>query len=453
MTNTTKYRLHAYQEQGIQFIQQTKRCGLFWDMGLGKTLTTLEALLRTPAMLPALIISPLRCVYNVWPSEIEKFDFPFTYSIVHSANKGKRMERLCERTQVKITNYETLEWIVDVLKSRGSVPFNTIIVDESSKVKNSKSIRMNMAQAIAEHCEYRVLLTGTPIPAGYADLWSQMWILDRGETFGTYENFINKAFYLDRFKRPVLRAGWDRKIEQAIAPKVLRGDAKELLDMPPLLETTIKLSLPLDQIQRYEEVEYGFLAGLDNLNEHTEANYAPMRCFCSGFLYHTEQSGERTTEWVHESKLDTIEEIKEGIGDKPLMVVFNFRGEREQLVSRFSCPYIDGTTKDREADSLVRQWNAGELPMLAVQPVAVGYGLNLQHGGRHMVWYSPTDCGDVYAQTVARLYRQGQSNTVHVYRLITQGTIEEMIERLLVRKILTSENLMYAIKVLRGSKI
>lgn len=434
---------HHYQIEAREFIRKHRRVALFLDCGLGKTVICLDCLNRYRDMLPALIVAPLRCVTNVWPEEVGKWGFDLSCSVVHGA---KKVDRLIERTDLKVTNYESLGWLLDEIKTRGRCPFKTIIFDEASKLKSPTSKRTRFATAISEVIPNRVLLTGTPIPQGYADLWSQFFILDRGERFGTYHNFISKAFDLDHFNRPTLKFGWDERIEKTIAPITYRGDAGELLELPPLMESTVRVTLPDRIMDRYEEVEYGYLNGVDDLESHTEANYAPMRCFCSGFLYQQTDGFEgREVERIHKLKLDAIDEIWNENQRKPLLVVFNFRGEREMLVERFGCQFIDGTTDNESADLTIAAWNAGDLSVLAVQPQSVGFGLNLQHGGRHMVWMSLPDSGEIYTQTVARLHRQGQSGPVMVYRIVCKKTIEEAIDGLLRKKILTQANLLDAL--------
>lgn len=439
---SNNYRPHAYQVAARDFVVETRRVMLLMDCGLGKTAICLEALDLNRDMLPALIVAPLRCVTAVWPAEIVKWGFDLSYSIVRGLDKELR---LTEDTDIKIANYESLEWLVGRFKAAGRVPFQTIIFDESSRLKSPTSKRTGYAQAIAEHTPNRVLLTGTPIPQGYADLWAQVFMLDRGRAFGTYKNFLARAFTFDFFNRPQIKIGWAQRIEKTVAPMTFRGDANELLDMPELIEQTIRLELPAEVMERYDEVKIGFLGGLDDLAEHTVANYAPMRCLASGFLYRRDPVNlARTREDIHQTKLDLIEEIWNENAQKPTLVLFNFRGEREMLTDRFKCPFIDGTSISADADSLIARWNSGDLKMLAMQPLSVGFGLNLQHGGRHMIWMSLPDSGEVYTQTVARLHRQGQSGSVFVYRLVARETIEESIEGLLRKKLLTQANLLDA---------
>jgi SNF2 family DNA or RNA helicase len=435
---------HPYQQDGIDFLNWWGGGLLLADCGTGKTLMTLEALNRDRRMIPALVVAPLRCVTKVWPEEVKKFEYGFSVAVLHGP---ERDERLAAGADLMVTNFESLPWLWDRLESLPRMPFKTIVIDEASRVKSPDAARTNFCQAIAKYCEHRILLTGTPIPQGYQDLWSQFFILDRGRTFGTYRNFISKAFDEDYFGRPVLKFGWGERIENKIRPFVFRVDAATNLELPELMEIDVAIDLPDSVMVRYEEVEYGFLAGLENHDEHTEANYAALRCCCSGFLYHTDEAtGQRSRENIHKAKLDRVEDIWDENGRKPLLVAFNYRGERELLVDRFGCPFIDGATSHEDADRLIDLWNAGELPMLAIQPLSVGFGLNLQTGGRHLLWFGLPDSGEVYVQTVARLHRQGQTGTVFVYRLICNDTIERAIAGLLNRKLLNQSNLLEAMK-------
>lgn len=440
---------HPYQQDGIDFLNWWGGGFVMADCGTGKTLMTLEAMNRDRRMLPALVVAPLRCVTRVWPIEVEKFGFPFSVAVLHGPDRD---ERLSQGADLMVTNFESLAWLWDRLQSM-PFPFKTIVIDEASRVKSPTAERTKYSQAIARYCDHRILLTGTPIPQGYHDLWSQFFILDRGATFGTYEHFIDRAFEIDHFGKPVLKFGWGERIEKRIRPFVFRVDASTNLQLPDLMEIDVTIDLPDGVMERYDEVEYGFLAGLDNYDEHTEANYAALRCCCSGFLYHTDENEVRTREDIHSEKLNRLEEIHEENGRKPMLVAFNYRGERELLVDRFGCPFIDGTSNERDADSLIDRWNAGELPMLAIQPLSVGFGLNLQSGGRHLAWFSLPDSGEVYVQTVARLHRQGQSGAVFVYRLVCNGTIERAIAGLLRKKLLTQASLLDAMKLRRDNHV
>lgn len=444
------FNLHPYQQDGVDFLNWWGGGMLLADCGTGKTLMALEALNRDRRMLPALVVAPLRCVTKVWPEEIRKFGFPFSFAVLYGPNRDFLLD---SGMDVMITNYESLGWLWERLQTMPSFPFKTIIVDEASRVKSPTAERTNLVQAIAKYCDHRIMLTGTPIPQGYHDLWSQFWVLDRGATFGTYDNFIEKAFEIDRFGRPVLKMGWDERIESRIRPFVFRVDASTNLQLPELMEIDVPIDLPDEVIERYEEVEYGFLNGLDDHSEHTEANYAALRCCCSGFLYHTDElTNIRTREDIHKEKLDRVAEIWDENNRKPMLVAFNYRGERELLVDRFGCPFIDGSSSESQADRLIDAWNAGELPMLAIQPLSVGFGLNLQTGGRHLLWFGLPDSGEVYVQTVARLHRQGQSGAVFVYRLICNDTIERAIAGLLRRKLLSQSNLLSAMREAKSER-
>lgn len=436
-----KLNPHDYQKMGYQFLGKQKRGALWFDVGLGKTLITLLAFHYWPQMFPVLILGPKAVAQSTWKAEIEKWDFGFSCEFLSGK---KRVEKLWADTQIKTANYEALAWIEEELREKERVPFNTIVIDESQFVKTPGKLRTNRTRAIAEHCEYRIELTATPTSQSYADIFTQMLILDDGEALGTnYHKFINKYFYKDGFNRPYLKPGSKEVIDQKIQHLVLRGDVNELLDMPEKVEVDIPLKMPTILQDQYDDLEEEF----ELLNEESEIRqgFSQLRTFCSGFQY-VDDEGKRATEHIHDIKVDAIASLVDSLNGANLLVVTNYRGEREKLVERFGCDYIDGGTPSSRVPELMAAWNEGKIPMLSIHPASVGAGVNLQHGGRHICWFSMPVSPDAWIQTNGRLHRQGQTDTVMVYRLLMNNTLENAVAGLLERKKLTLKNVLGAIK-------
>ena len=429
-----QYQLRNYQVEGVNFWLRNPRCCFWFDMGLGKTLTALHTLASCRSRLPALIVAPLRVARFVWPAEIEKFGFDFSHSLVWGPDKSGQ---LLAPTDIKIVNPEGLKLIESTCRERGRVPFRTVIVDESTLFKNPASKRWKSLRAIIEPVENRLLLTGTPMPNSHADIWGQMALLGPN-CLGEYRDFLEKNFSIDPFGRPRIRKGRGQIIEGQIRPIVLRKKIDDEIDMPDLIEVDERVEMTPDARLFYDAVESG-------IEQVAMDNYSPLRTLASGFHYDNHWSGVRSTEWHGDWKFDRVAGIAEESGDN-LLVVYNFRGERERLVERFGCPFIDGGSKAAAEEKAILDWNRGKTKMLAVHARSVGHGVNLQFGGRRVVWVSLPDSGEVYEQMNARLYRSGQINHVIVHRILVDDTIDMAIAGLLKRKCLSQANLLRAMQ-------
>jgi SNF2 family DNA or RNA helicase len=258
-------------------------------------------------------------------------------------------------------------------------------------------------------------------------------------SFGRYGDFLNRYFEFDYFGRPIPLPGTQKAIEDAIRHVVLRKDIADEIDMPPITEQTIRFDLPPKDRDMYDEIE----AGIDM--ESGEMAYTPLRCVCSGFRYREDELGRRSTERLHDEKISLLNQIQIDNPGEPLLVVTNFRAERQAIVNRYDCPFVDGETKTSAETVNIDRWNAGELPMMVIHPRAMGHGVNLQTGGRMVVWFSPPDDGELYDQTNARIWRGGQEKPVVITKLIASDTIEETIDYLLRKKLLNQRNLLEAL--------
>lgn len=425
-----EYSLRSYQNEGVDFIREKKKVALFFSMGLGKTLTVLHAL--EPEMLPCLIVAPLRVAKYVWPDEIEKFGFPYSYSFVHGP---KKHERLNEITDIKIINPEGLHYLHQRCLDAGRVPFRTVIVDESSLFKNVKSKRWKYLRGLIDAVPYRILLTGTP--GVHHDLFGQMSLL--GNVFGEYREFLMRYFEFDYFGRPLPKYGASEAIENRIQHLVLRKDVSKELDLPPITENTIRFSLNDEEQDTYDNIE----CGIEQVSENT---YTPLRCACSGFIYEHDDFGGQRARRFGNTKINLLSELVDDNAGENFLVVTNFREERKMICEAFRCPFIDGETKPHEEAVAIQAWNEGSLPMLVMHPRSLGHGVRLESGGRQIVWYSLPDSGELYEQTNARIWRSGQEKPVLVHKLVSENTIESTIENLLRRKVLTAQSLLAAMR-------
>ncbi|MAT51066.1 MAG: hypothetical protein CMK32_07775 [Porticoccaceae bacterium] len=446
----SSFALHKYQKTAVDRLLNDGQLGLLWDMGVGKTLTSLSAVDNWPIPLRTLIIAPKRCCTRVWPTEIEKFGFDLDVSLLLGTPK-QRLKALDKPADVKVINPEGINWLYETCKKAKDVPFDALLVDESTEFKNATGIRFKALKQLIPHIPVRMILTGTPIPQSYADLWAQIFILDQGKRLGkNITEFRRRYCYRDYWKKWHVNEFACPEIDELISDIVSRIDAADHLDMPDLRFNRVVIELPKKVKEAYdqglwelqnEDPEIGF--------DSTGASFTRVRTLCSGFAYVADEinpDAPQETKWLHKEKVDAIGEIHAGIGHKPLLVAFNFRAEREALVEKYKCDFIDGTTSSRQGDNLVDKWCRGELSMLAIHPGAVKYGLNMQSGGNHLAWISlPTSLAD-WQQTNARLYRQGQKDSVTIHSVIAHDTVDARLINLMESKETTQDAFLRAMK-------
>lgn len=430
------YDLRPYQIEGRNLIREQKKVALFWSMGLGKTLTVLDALHHD--MLPALIVAPLRVAKYVWPEEIEQFKFPYSYSFVHGSKKDQLLEKMDD---IKIINPEGLAFLFDRLKGAGKVPFKSVIVDESSLYKNVTTKRWKHLRGIIDGVPYRVLLTGTP---GLAhDMYGQISLLD--DRLGRYRDFEEEFFDFDYFGRPVPKDGAIQRISEIIRPVVNEKHVTEELSLPPISSNFIFFDLNAEARRLYDQID----EGIEDINENS---YMPLRTTCSGFIYTTDQNGQRLGRRVHEEKLNILQQVLDDTNDN-LLVVTNFREERSMIHQKFLCPYIDGETKPADEAAAIQDWNNGKLRLMTMHPRSLGHGVRLERGGNQVLWFSLPDSYELYEQSNARIWRAGQKKPVMVHHLVADNTIETVILRLLRNKVLSATNLLAELKRQRTNSI
>lgn len=419
------FGLRDYQLQGAHFIGKNKKCGLFYDCGLGKTLTILSALNHySDTMLPALIVAPKRVARNVWPEEIQKWGFPFSVSLAAGASKKVREKRMAEPSDVTIINPESLSTVNVTPRWR------TVIFDESTYFKNPEAKRWSAAATLAGMAERVILATATPISGrGHLDLWGQFGLFGLQNPLGTWWEFTSRHFSFDMYDRPRLRSGSEETLNQLVAPFVHRVDRSQI-HLPELVEINEPVEMPASSRMEYDSLTL------------EEFSYAPMRTLAAGFVYDHHWTKETQTKWSHTAKLEALSEIRQSAGDDNLLVFTNFVASMQKIVDTFGAVTLGG---EKTASRVIQDWNGGRVPMLVMNPRSGGHGLNLQFGGRRVVWFDLPDSGELWTQANARLYRSGQTETVFVHKIICKNTIDETINALLSKKRLNEENLLAAV--------
>lgn len=443
----SRANLHDYQNRTVEFIKTKKRCGAFLEMGLGKSVSTLTAvsdLLDEFSVRKVLVIAPLRVANSVWAQEVAKWKHleHLRVSVCTGAEKNRRAA-LHRDADIYVINRENVVWLVDLFGKKW--PFDMVVVDESSSFKNPSSKRFRALKKVLPFTSYMVVLTGTPSPNGLIDLWSQVYLIDFGESLGrTITGYRQRFFDQDYMGRNwILRDGSADKIQNLISDCVISMSAEDYLSLPERIDLSEKIKLPPEAMRRYKEFEKTLLAQLET-GEEVEAMTAATLAnkllqFASGSMYVDEHKNYAE---IHSAKLDALAEIVEENEGENILVAYNYRFDLERLLKRFP----QAVLLDKE-QSTIDRWNRGEIKMLLAHPASTAYGLNIQSGGAIIVWFSLNWSLELYQQFNARLHRQGQEKPVRVIHMLSEGTIDERVMSALGSKDATQSSLLTALKV------
>lgn len=422
---------HRYQQNALNFLARHPFAALLADPGTGKTAIMLALIKWIKSKDPrnrVLVLSTLRVVTEVWPTEIAKWDLfcGLSFKALHGARKG---DAALAPLDIYGLNVEGLPWAsaTGLLKT-----FDTLVVDESSIVKNWTSKRMGLLKAELGGFSRRHIMTGSPTPLSLHDYFSQQYVVDLGETLGTTITAFRRGYLYDAAPPKANYQKWRAlpgamdTVKSRVSPYVFRLDGEQLLELPEFKDNDIQVTLPLRVLVEYKR--------------ELEASKDPLRCLYrqpNTFLLGQQLAGgfypDGST--FHSAKLDRLVQLVDELSGEPLLVCFAFRAEGEAIARRFDCPLVYGGVSAAYAKEAFRRWNARELPVLALSPGVGGHGLNLQAGGHHICHYSLTTNADQYYQVNRRLRRQGQrSGVVFVHRLLCPGTADKALVALLEGK-------------------
>lgn len=445
--------LHNYQIRCKNHIIENPFCGLFLDMGLGKTVSTLTAIKHLMYeeldVDKVLVIAPKRVAESVWSDECDKWDHLNNFKVTKIIGTKKQREAaLKEKSDIYMIGRDNIVWLCG--QYGGSMlPFDMLVVDESSSFKSPKSLRFKALRKVQPSFNRVVILTGTPAPNGLIDLWSQIYLLDRGHRLGK-----TISTYRDEYFRPGLtvnhvtykynlKKDHDHLIHQKISDICMSMKAKDYLELPERIDNFINIELPEKIKTQYEDFEREqVLAFLEDDDEITAFNAAGLSNkllqFANGAVYDEDKNYKE----VHKLKLDALEEIVTDANGKPVMVAYAYRHDLERIMQRLHKykPVKMETAKH------MRDWNEGKIQVMVMHPASAGHGLNLQSGGNTIVWFGQTWSLELYMQLNARLHRQGQTKPVIVNHLVTKGTIDVDVHRSIKRKDAKQDGLMEAIK-------
>ena len=430
-----KYAPHNYQKYATDFIINNSISAVLLEMGLGKSVISLSAI--NELMLDyfdvsrTLVIAPLRVANSTWPDEIKKWDHlkHLNYSVVIGSEK-ERLDALGKPAHIYLINRENVDWLI----TKSGIPwkFDMVVIDELSSFKSYQAKRFKSLLKVRPKIKRIVGLTGTPSSNGLMDLWAEFRLLDMGERLGRYITYYRQNFFVpDKRNQQMIfsykpKDGAEKKIYSLISDITISMKSKDFLKMPECVMNEVIVTLSDKEQKLYDSLKQDMVLSLEE-NEIDAINAAALSNkllqMSNGAVYNDNKESLH----IHDRKLDALEDLIEGANGKPVLVAYWFKHDLEKIKDRFDVREIK-TAKD------ISDWNEGRIPLALIHPASAGHGLNLQAGGSTLIWFGLTWSLELYQQTNARLYRQGQDSTVVIHHILTKGTIDEDVMKALKAK-------------------
>lgn len=447
-----KYTPHPYQKYCIDRVVSDNAVGLFLDMGLGKTVITLTAAAELKcnrfAVNRILIIAPKKVAEATWSKEAAKWDHlkRLRFSLI-LGSQVKRIKAVNTPADIYIINRENIPWLVDY--HRNAWPYDMVVIDESSSFKNHRAKRFKALKMVRGHISRLVELTGTPAPNGLIDLWAQIYLLDGGARLGkSITGFRERYFNPDQRNAQQVftykpKAGADAAIDRLIGDICVSMKAEDYLQLPDIVYDDIPVVLDGASSKLYKKLEAEMLLTVDEstIDAGTAAVLSnKLLQLCNGAVY----DEERKVVEIHSCKLDAFDELIESLNGQPALVFYNFQHDKDRIKSRLSKTGLrirELKTPEDETD-----WNNKEIDILLAHPASAAYGLNLQDGGNHVIWFGLNWSLELYQQANKRLHRQGQKQKVIVHRLSVVGGRDEDVVAALCEKGATQDRLIDSLK-------
>ena len=442
-----KYNPHEYQSYATEFILSHPISAVFLEMGLGKSVITLSAIfdlcLDSFLVCKVLVIAPLRVARDTWPAEINKWDHlkELSYSVAVGTEK-ERIDALKKQSTVYIINRENVDWLVH--KSGIPFHFDMVVIDELSSFKSYGAKRFKSLLKVRPSVKRIVGLTGTPSSNGLMDLWAEFRILDFGQRLGRYISYYRNTYFTpDKRNAQIIFSykplpGAEEEIYKQISDITISMKSTDYLKMPEYVSNEVFVTLSDKEWRVYSDFKEDMVANLGD-EEIDAVNAAVLSGkllqMANGAVYDSENKAHV----IHDKKLDALEDLIEGANGKPVLVAYWYKHDLERIKDRFPVKQIQ-SSKD------IEDWNDGKIPIAVIHPASAGHGLNLQSGGSTLIWFGLTWSLELYQQTNARLYRQGQRDTVIVHHIITKNTIDEDVLLALTKKEKTQDALIDAVK-------
>jgi SNF2 family DNA or RNA helicase len=447
------YAAHDYQQYASTFIETHPASAILLSCGLGKTIITLTAvhnlLFDSFEVHKVLVIAPLRVARDTWPAEITKWDhLQLLRASVAVGSTVERFEALRTKADLYIINRENVQWLIE--ESTLPFDFDMVVVDELSSFKNHRSKRFRALMKRRPGIRRIVGLTGTPASNGLIDLWAQFKLLDKGVRLGRFITSYRDAYFTpDKRNGQIVFSykpvpGAEERIYKAIEDITISMKAQDHIRMPELVANEYRVTLSGDERKTYEKLRKDLVLDASG-GQVTAANAASLSGkllqLANGAVY----TDEGTIISIHDRKLDALEDLIEAANGQSVLVAYWFKHDLARITERLENLGVSFSALD--SSESIRIWNEGNLPVGLIHPASAGHGLNLQGGGNCLIWFGLTWSLELYQQTVARLWRQGQtSETVVVQHIITGKTIDERIMKVLSGKAHTQDALIEAVK-------
>ena len=444
------YKPYYYQAYATQWIIDKKKSALFLEMGMGKSVSTLTAILELMYdyfdVAKVLVIAPLRVASTTWEEEVEKWDHLKDLRISKVLGSEKqRVAALYKKADIYIINRENVTWLVDRFDS--DWPFDMVVIDELSSFKSSKAQRFKSLKKVRPFIKRMVGLTGTPAPNGLIDLWPQIYLLDGGERLGKTVTGYREKYFLPDKRNQMIVYTWKLKedAEDAIYEKLsdicVSMKAKDYLELPERLDNVISVELPKKAKEQYEVLEKELILSIeetDVLAGSAAVLANKLLQMANGAVY--DEDGE--VKQIHDEKLKALDELIETAGGKSVLVFYGYQHDKDRLLKHLK------KLKPRllQSDQDIKDWNQGKVQVLLAHPASAGHGLNLQTGGNIIIWFGLTWSLELYQQANARLWRQGQKQTVVIHHIIAKDTIDERVMKALENKDVSQAALIEAVK-------
>lgn len=447
-----KFTPHPYQRYCINRLIQEENLGLFLDMGLGKTVVTMTVIndLRYNRFQvnKVLVIAPKKVAEDTWIREQQKWDHLKLLRVIPVlGTQTKRIKALNTLGDIYVLSRDSVQWLVDYYKN--AWPFDMVVIDELSSFKNSQSKRFKKLKLVRSHIRRMVGLTGTPAPNGLIDLWAQMYLLDGGQRLGT-----TLTGYRTRYFEPGSRnrdtiftyeplPGADEEIRMQIQDICISLQAKDYLQMPERIDNVRYIRLSPEAQKQYDELEKSMILELDETTIDAASAAAlsnKLLQLCNGAIY----DSDRNVTEIHNDKLNAFQEILEAYAGRHILVFYNFQHDRDRILHLLAKEKL--TVGELKGPDTITRWNEGKIDVLLAHPASAAYGLNLQAGGNIIIWFGLNWSLELYQQANARLYRQGQTESVIINHLVVAGGTDEDVMAALQNKQVTQDTLLTALK-------
>jgi SNF2 family DNA or RNA helicase len=443
------YRPHEYQSFATDFILIHDACGCFLECGLGKTVISLDAvndlMFDSFDVVKVLVIAPLRVARDTWSRECEKWEHLKHIKISKIlGNEEERIRAIKSKAEVYIINRENVEWLVEYHGAKW--PYDMVIIDELSSFKSPQAKRFKALRKVRPLIKRVVGLTGTPAPNSLIDLWSEVYLLDRGERLGkTLTGYRDRYFLPDKRNKEIIytykaKDDAEAAIYERISDICVSMKACDYLDMPERIDNYVQVKMSEKEEALYKKLEREMLLSfedgdIDAVNAAALSN--KLLQMANGAVY--DENG--AVKSIHDRKLEALEDLVESANGKPVLVYYAYKHDKDRILQVFK-------KKVRQIDSSqdITDWNNGEIEIAIAHPASTGHGLNLQEGGHIIIWFGLTWSLELYQQANARIHRQGQTETVVVHHIITTGTVDEQVVSSLERKDVGQVALINAVK-------